>query len=78
MDLTIAPHPNPHTDKPIIVFGFTSEEFSQCVYLEVPEDPQECVKYADELYRNFIEACAMAVKVNKSGKAIRSTFKGKK
>lgn len=75
MDLTIVPHPNPHTDEPVIVFGFTSEEFSQCVYMKVPEDPQQCLAYADELYRNFIEACATAVKTHKSAKSVRSTFK---
>lgn len=75
MDLTIAAFPNAPEDKAIVVFGFSSDEFSQAVYMQVPDDVQQCIAYADELYKNFIQACADAVKAKKNAQAVKGTFR---
>lgn len=75
MDLTIAPFPNPNSDEAIVVFGFSDTNFSQAVYMKVPDDVQMTVAYADELYKNFIQACAEAVKAKKNARAVNGTFR---
>ena len=47
---------------PQIIIGFHNASFSQAVYLDVPKDPQDCVKVADAFYKGFIEACAVSTK----------------
>lgn len=59
MELVIAHVPD--TATPTVVFGFTSETFSQCVYMTVDEDPIECLTYAEKLSDGFVKACGQAV-----------------
>lgn len=75
MDLTIAAFPNAPEDKALVVIGFSSGEFSQAVYIEVPDDPQLCIAYADQLYKSFIEASAAAVTAKKNARAVKGTFR---
>lgn len=58
--LTVAPLPG--ADKPTIVIGFSSDEFSQAVYFQVSDDVQETVKFADMFYKAILEAAATAYK----------------
>lgn len=60
MELIIDVFPNP--DAPMIVFGFHSAEFSQCVYMRVDEDPLKCVEVANGIYEQFVAACGKAVR----------------
>lgn len=59
MQLVIAPVPDSAT--PTVVFGFTADTFSQCVYLTVDEDPITVLKYAEELADGFVKAAGLAV-----------------
>lgn len=61
--MTIAPYPG--APVPTIVFGFTSGDFSQCVYLQVDEDPLKCVEMANDIAEAFVAACGAAVKAHK-------------
>lgn len=60
VELTIMPSPN--TNNPVVIFGFSSGEFSQCVYLNVDTDPLACVEMANNIAEQFVNACAAAVK----------------
>ena len=71
MELVIAPVPDSET--PTVVFGFTSETFSQCVYMTVDEDPVACLKYAETLADGFVAACGAAVQ---SAREVRNAGKG--
>ena len=57
---------------PQFMIGFTSEHFSQCVFLDVPADPKDAVIMADAFYKGILEACSVAHKEwnsNKDGDA---------
>lgn len=69
MEIVIQHYPD--ADKPTIVFGFTSPEFSQCVYLRVDSDPLECVKMANQIHEQFLAACGAAVTAVNERKAAR-------
>jgi hypothetical protein len=63
IQIHIGPKPTAEGDKgPQIIIGFTSESFSQAVFLDAPSDPQDAVKAADALYKGYLDACATAVK----------------
>lgn len=47
---------------PQIIFGFTSEQFSQAVYLDASLNAADAVQAADALYKGYLEACGAAVK----------------
>jgi Ethanolamine utilization protein EutJ (predicted chaperonin) len=49
------------SDKPTVLFGFHSPEFSQCVYMTVDEDPIACLKMAEQLADGLVKACGEAV-----------------
>lgn len=53
-------------DKPVIVFGFTGEGFSQAVLLAVSDDPTVAVRNADIIYKAYIDACGEATKAWKN------------
>ena len=58
----IGPKPIAEGDTgPQFMIGFTSEQFSQCVFLDAPVDPQNAVKIADAFYKGILEACGAAV-----------------
>lgn len=62
VEIHIGPKPIADGDKgPQIIIGFTSESFSQAVFLDAPKDPQDAVKAADALYKGYLEACGFAV-----------------
>jgi hypothetical protein len=60
MELIISAMPS--EEKPGVIFGFSSAEFSQCVYMNVDEDPIQCLKVAEEMADAFVKACGEAVK----------------
>ena len=70
VQITISAHPNAQ-DTPHIIFGFSSDAFSQCVYLPVPEDPREALQVADMLYKAYLDAAGEAVK---RVRALKGTF----
>lgn len=72
VQITISAHPS--ADSPHIIFGFSSPEFSQCVYLPVPSDPTKAVQVADMLYKGYLDAAGEAVK---NSKAVKGTFSGR-
>jgi hypothetical protein len=54
------------TPTPTIVFGFSTKEFSQCVYLQVDSDPLKCVEMANQMHDAFVAACGRAVSEHKT------------
>lgn len=65
MDIQIHLGPKPQNaddSGPQVIIGFTSEQFSQAVFLDVSQDPQEAVKVADALYHGYLKAAGEAVK----------------
>lgn len=66
MEMVIQHHPG--GDRPTIVIGFHSPEFSQCVYLSVSKNPLECEQMASAFYEQFLAACGAAVREFKDRK----------
>lgn len=56
---------------PMIVIGFSGNTFSQAIYKPVPDNPQETVAFADDIYKGIIEQSALA---HKNFKAVAGTF----
>jgi hypothetical protein len=76
MEIVIEPHPN--TDKPTIIFGFTDEDFSQCVYIRVDTDPLKVLEMGNAIIDKFVAASAAAVKAHKEAKLYKyNKSKGK-
>lgn len=65
----------PGAPRPTIVVGFSSDQFSQAVYLSVDENPLNCVEMANNLAQSFIDACGRAVKEFKERNNVPDTFK---
>lgn len=61
--------------RPTILMGFSSDTFSQAVFLSVDEDPLKCVEMANDLAKQFVDACGRAVTSWKNSNAIPDTFK---